>query len=288
LDNVRAHMAKREPTVVSICLTVTGATPGIDANSEGALARSLRALIQLGRPIQSTAVCYFAPASGDRLCWLGVFVETVGGQVLFFPDLRVNSRSITTRTDTGPLSRKDFRVDHISLEPNRRRWHFTQHDEPRDHIRAGITHSVDGCVVWAGMTVARRYLRDVHEETQVSAAVPASDVDRRLSHLRPLLVNQPQQIVSLSSKGRQDLPSFHCAFVVGSRDAPDYRGPLLLPTGSPFLRKPISAAYRRALPARLHRVPLSDATTVQLITVPLPSDLTVPITFTSLHRRRSS
>ena len=171
----------------------TGAA-GFDATPDGALARALRTLIELGRLIHSTAVCYFAAASGAPLYWLGVFVETVARRILFFPDLRAR-RSVRSRTGAGPVSRREFAGDHMSLEAHRRRWHFTQHEEPRDHICAGVTHTVDGCVLWAGMTIARRYLREVRQQTRISAAVPGSDVDRRSAARADVSVSRQIRVI---------------------------------------------------------------------------------------------
>jgi hypothetical protein len=83
------------------------------------------------------------------MVWVGVFVLSVANRIIFFPALDFDSEWL--QSHRGSL--RAFHIDHLSLEPDRRRWHFTQHDA-RDHVAGGVTHPIrDGGVLWFGMTI---------------------------------------------------------------------------------------------------------------------------------------
>jgi len=89
--------------------------------------------------------------------------------------------------------------DHLTLERNRRDWHFTSAGSEA-HQAAGRARPLDeGFVSWFGMTVASsETLAVLKQRTQLSAAIPSSDVHRRYTQLRPLAECQPQHLERFS------------------------------------------------------------------------------------------
>lgn len=269
--------SKLPAKLLQVTLIVNNGKPGVDDDSSTPIVRAFRALMVEGKPIASAAICYFANRTDATQYWLGVFVLSAGRQIIFFPALDFDSASLEDQAG----SRRAFRVDHLTLDRDWRRWHFTQQHPTRNHVGSGFAHPIrGGGVLWFGMTARRANLRELKRETRLTSPVPSSDADRRLGLLEPLLKTNKQQLILLHGAATGDSKSLHFACVIGNVETPDYHGSdLMLPAGSPFLRTPLETEGHRL--ARWHRIDLDNSVAVQLISVPLQSDLTVPITFTT-------
>jgi hypothetical protein len=158
----------------------TGA-PGTDSDPHNPLARALSRLLKTGKPFGWIHACYFNPlpmAKGLR--WLGIFMYSEGDRVIYFPGLREPQAQTFTSRGSEPIQRRQFQVDHLSLEADRRDWHLTG-TGAKPHI--GTYRSTDlgqGRVLWFGMSIASPdVLRLVHTRTLVDAQVPPTDARRR-------------------------------------------------------------------------------------------------------------
>jgi hypothetical protein len=90
--------------------------------------------------------------TAGKLRWLGVFAETVGGRLLFFPGFSEIYRHIRSE-HRGAHSTARVLVDHLALEADLSRWAFIGADSDKE-LRIDQTARLGWKrVLWFGMTV---------------------------------------------------------------------------------------------------------------------------------------
>jgi hypothetical protein len=174
-------MGDNSKDLLTITFTAHTGTPGTDTDPHNPLARALNRLLKSGKPFGRIHACYFDPLPmGAGLRWLGIFMYSEGDRVIYFPGLPEPQSQTLTSRGTGPIERRQFQVDHLSLEADRRDWHLTGAGV-KPHVGSYRTTDLgNGRVLWFGMSIASPdVLRPVHVKTQVDALVPPTDAIRR-------------------------------------------------------------------------------------------------------------
>jgi len=77
--------------------------PGCDADTSTPLSRAISQLFKEGKPFLNLCMCFFKDTSA-ALRWLGVFVQSAGNRLIYFPGF-INDVSLTTL-----IKYKDFRA----------------------------------------------------------------------------------------------------------------------------------------------------------------------------------
>lgn len=257
--------------------------PGEDSSPLNPLARSLRRLLREdGQPFSRLCLCFFKDVDVAR--WLGVFVHSAGGRVLFFPAIPETIDTVQAFKSTVEVTNQPFAFDHVSLERDLQIWHATSISSAK-HIGGPTTLPLgEGRVLWFGMSVASAgVLRVLRAKSVVTAEVPPSDTKRRAAVLKTARENMEFPMLSLNSDA--PAPSYegflHFGVVVGPKGFADYLGPELgFPFGSPYVVGGL-APLQPGLPLRTFRIALSDTIDIQIVCAFLPGKLSVPIGFTA-------
>src|SRR5574341_315042 len=154
---------------------------GVDKGEDNPLARAFRKFLIGGFPFDAFSICLFGGEENDQqednnIRWLRVLVHSRGGRILFFPGLSISPDRIQIVRNTNSIPRTSFNFDHASLEIERRRWHFTNHDSGKQ-VAAGRTPDLgEGRLLWFGMSVSDvSILRDFVRETVIIAPAPRTD-----------------------------------------------------------------------------------------------------------------
>lgn len=259
-----------------------------DVAEDNPLNRALNALLEGGKPIRAHSMCHIKvpPESEvpDELRWLGVFVQSQGGRVLYFPGFSYE-RFVAFQGTTRKKS-KVFSIDHVSLESTFLKWHMTS-CKSDNHFGSPRTLPLgQGRYLWFGLSIADLdVFRPVCEETRVCVPTPSTDSKRRLDSF----VSSRKDIEDLwvgLSPGAIDAfdPYFlHIAVIAGPVGFPNYLGRHLgFPKGSPFLETPLPEGSA-SLPMRLHRMTLGKDVDLQIVLTCLPGELACPATFTAVQ-----
>jgi len=194
---------------------------GLDTDANNPLSRALNRLFQDGKPFRRISLCWFEKK------WLGVFAITAHQRLVFFPGFDFTSDWIRILRGDLLQTQRPFDVDHISLEKDRSRWHFTK-PKSKGHQGGGQTSNLgEGRVLWFGLSIAApTVLRDLRRETIVSFQSPPSDSNRRARAFIEAEKNTQSLIVRLGSDAQHPFPQgfLHFAFIVGPKGFPDYEG----------------------------------------------------------------
>jgi hypothetical protein len=260
----------------------------VDDNPRNPVSRAFAALLGGGRPHDSQTLCFLNTSHDmhsehSKPRWLGVFIQSTGRRILFFPGLISPIDWVEKSRKGSPPIRTSIQLDHISAEPARQRWHFTGIGSGT-HLAGGRTPSNgNGSRFWFGLSIkSEESLMAVQKQTIVTHLSPPSDSDRRLAELKRLESQVTYAYVNsdTSEKGPFQPSFLHLCFVLSERSAPDFRGPeFLAPEGSPDLTPPLPNVVPDTR-VRLHRIPLSKDWDIQISTVILPGSLRVPAIFT--------
>lgn len=248
--------------------------PGVDAGNENPLARATDSLFRFGRPFSRLGKCFFVEPGG-LLRWLGIFVHSAGDRILFFPGVAALSGHVVAVENQTQRWNQAFQIDHLSLEPDRRSWHFTE-PQSRDHLGKLATSKLDACrTFWFSMSVAPENLRLLWQETKVVAETPSRDIERRTEIFRQSREGMTFQLLSLNTLS-QSIPSpgfLHFSVVVGPPGFPAGNYPVLgLPHGGPFLPLPPPKANNQ-IPFRAYRLALSDTVHIEIMVSAQPGHL---------------
>lgn len=258
-------------------------TSGVDDSQDNPLARATQCLFHEGKPFTRISKCFFLDPDG-RMRWLGIFVHSAGNRVIFFPGFTELHQHITAYNGDVLRWDQEFKIDHLSLEPDRQSWHFT---EPRSaaHIGKMYTSQLTQDVAhWFSMSVKSKHdLRLTRKETKVAAVTPPQDIDRRVEIFRTSREDAEFQIIGLHESSVPHAPSFfHFSVAVGP---PGFRsnGPDLLgiPYGCPLVKEHPDVPLVD-IPCRVHRVRLSDHVELEITSAILPGDLQNRVVFSGL------
>jgi hypothetical protein len=264
---------------------------GTDDDPGNPLSRAVDRLFEDGQPFNRIALCFLGDLApilprGTPLRWVGVFILSAGGEVIFFPGFAAPPTTVESfrGQPLRPLHNDQaFQLDHVSLEKDRTQFHFTT-PKSKDHLHRWPTYPLGGGrFLWCGMSVARESeLREVKAETIVTSYVPPSDSRRRLAVFKQAQDSAESPWVSLHPEARSRFQEgfLHFAFIVGPKEFPPYEGHQLgFPFGSPFLSKPLLPDMLEKLPVRQHRLSLGSLIDMQIVTMWLPGTLRVPFSF---------
>lgn len=257
---------------------------GIDGDVANPLSRALNTLLDEGRPVQHLALCFFGgvaeardQTTGPR--WLGAFVVSDGGRIIFFPGFN----GVWLQRQHGhAIDFRKFDVDHFSLNSDFAAWHATSR-KSKDHQDVGATMSLgEGRYLWMAMSVAdETVLRKVRRETAVTAETPPSDSARRASVFQTAIDQAQHLWVSLDADARPRFPEGfpHFAMIIGPKGFADEKVRLNFPLGPPSLKAPLGDIGGGLL-LRIARLPLGPNVDLEIVSAWLPGVLQAPVIFT--------
>lgn len=256
--------------------------PVCDVSTSNPLARAISQLFEEGKPFSNLCMCFFNDPSAT-LRWLGVFVQSAGNRVLYFPGFINEFDQIQGFQGKSLQWHQSFDFDHISLEKDRTKWHVTS-KHYKDHLGSPRTLPLDkNRVLWLGISVADAHaMRIVKQETKIIVDSPPNDSQRRYEVFRKAREEAKFPIVSLNEEHPNLFSEWflHFGLIVGPKDFEDYSGGELgFPHGSPFLLTPLPEKLTE-FPVRSHRLKLSENTDIQIIVCCLPGRLNVPVSIT--------
>lgn len=266
--------------IIQLTWKMDGVTPGTDHFADNPLARATECLFRYGRPFHSLRKCFFRGPDGI-LRWLGIFVHSAGDRLIFFPGFKELPSYVVAHNDEKLRWNRPFRIDHLSLESDRRSWHFTA---PRsvEHLGKLYTTQLDpDRLHWFSISVATPDdLRIVREETVVSIPSPERDTDRRVESFRQVMQGATHQIVELNSdkSALQNECFLHFSVVV-------VRGGARMPTsallGSPYSGPLVRSTHRPPIvvPLREHHLRLTDSIELEITATALSGHLRMPTIF---------
>jgi hypothetical protein len=267
-----------------------GSAEGVDDDLANPLSRSVQQLIEEGKPIKRLSLCYCTEVDGIPadtnsavLYWMGVFILSAAGRILFFPGFAVTADHLLSYKGTKIVHDDVFNVDHLTIEKNFKSWHITSL-KSKKHVGNFKTLNLDHRLfLWFGLSFSNMsVLRRVKKDTVISVKAPSSDSKRRIDNFMKSREGAIFQIVKFHPEARSYSKDgfFHIVFIISTKGAPDYRGnEFAFPYGSPFLSQPVPKELKK-IPTRSHRVSLSPETDIQIIAMRLPGSLTSPIVLT--------
>jgi hypothetical protein len=264
---------------------------GIDNNPSIPLTRALRNLLENGKPQYRPACCFFDPeysaGNGEGVRWLGVFVQTAGDRILFFPGFFRTNKGYHL-SGRKILKDNDFIIDHVTLDKGFRDIHATMHT-PKQPVSVGKPKSIgEGRYFWFGVSIQNLAgLRPVAKETIIRAEIPKTDASRRAKLLEELQGKSLSDLCTRLPAGSMEMFStgfLHVAVYIGPPGFSEEHwrtSPLGIPSGSKsFAILPSARFDLRQLPLRAHKIKISEQYEVQLATMWLPGSLNVPASFT--------
>jgi len=253
---------------------------GEDADPKNPIARALDNLLSHGTPSRKFAHALFTPnPTGARpeLRWLGVFVHTDRGRIVFFPGYFL--RLLQYANGRSMQQVRQFEIDHVTLENDFRTWHVTgTADDRQGGMRTRDLEN--GRYLWFGMSVAQPdVLRAVMKRTTITGLSPGSDSRRRISCFRSARQDVHDFIVVPPQEWKSKEHSFlHFSVIVGRTPFAEYRGPdIALPEGSPLVHDlpPIGSPF----PVSSHLNQLDDDAYLQVTCARVQGRLDQPVVF---------
>ncbi len=246
---------------------MTGVSQGYDQCQDNPLARATRNLFSTsGQPFKRLTKCFFQDPS-ECIRWFGVFVHSAGDRILFFPGYSKLHDHLVGYMGENPWKEASMDVDHISLEKDRLSWHFTNKNST-EHVGSISTHRIsDTALYWFSLSVLdSSSLRAVRENTVITAPIPSSDVDRRVSVFTESREDAVFQLLCLNRD--HSLPSkpmfLHFSVLVG---LPGFCIPqntiMGLPANGVFSNE--VAESIESHPVRIHRIQLSESIELMII-----------------------
>lgn len=258
--------------------------PGCDTDSNNPVARAVRHLFKEGKPFSNLCMCFFKETSA-ALRWFGVFVQSAGEKVIYFPGFIKNFDQIQGFQGKSLRWNKSFVLDHISLEKDHLKWHVTSKESKDHHLRGPRTLILDkNRVLWCGISLADTHvLGIVKRETKIVFDSPPGDSIRRSEIFLKAQEGAKFPILSLNDEHLTPFEEgfLHFGIIVGPKGFENYSGGEFgFPYGSPCLVKPLPEEFSK-LPIRSHRLELSNNTDIQITVCYLPGRLKLPVAITS-------
>ncbi len=126
-----------------------------------------------------------------------------------------------------------------------------------------------------------RVFRIVKKNTLITASSPSSDIERGKDVFLSARENGQFPITSLNTDRKEVQKGFiHFGVIVGNSGFERYLdGELGFPCQSPYLEQPLPSVLS-GIPMRTHRLSLSSATDIQIISCILPGKLNTSVSFT--------
>ena len=247
---------------LTLCINLGEYGVGELEDSQNAIARPYRRLVEDGTDPGKISYVLIRPALSNQYKMLGTLCETLGQRLLFFPGCRIRRLNrLFNRKPTIQAQVLRGIVDHITFETGKRRGHITEvlpNGKRRVALKLPRRQEVgQELYAWFGITLNSIALLDsVPGKLLFSTECPASDVDRRLelfhkackvSRICTLPVAQPTAETFLQV-------NFFVDFEPGQIRA---QIRTFLPNGPPELRKAIEIPS--TMTAHLHRLRLHDS-----------------------------
>lgn len=266
-------MTEAETELSVFALAFPGGAAGVDADSDNPLARATRTLLDSGQRIVSAIPAVLNEDAGAAF-WLGYFVLTEASRVVFFPGIGFPVHGLRGGfSNGGGRLERDFRVDHLTLEADRRTWHLTEPSR-RQHQGGGRSLDVgDGRYMWFTFTCAGATdLRPVSARTVVKYRPVANEAEARAREgaFFAAVSNGAASPVHLLARPPGE-SVLHVAIAVAAPGAPPYNGDgMPLPRAAPgvtHIELPSDAqgAFGRLL--------LSSAVEIQILAAWLPGKI---------------
>jgi hypothetical protein len=178
---------QRSLVPLSLCINLAEYGAGEFEDSQSAVARPYRKLVEDGDDPGNITYVILRSASSSQSKMLGTFCETSGQRLLFFPGGRIRRlHSIFKREPTAAAQAVDGIVDHITFETSNRKSHVTEvlsNGKRRVVLPLSRRREV-GQALYARFGITLRsvaVLDSIPGKLWFSAECPASDVDRRLA-----------------------------------------------------------------------------------------------------------
>ena len=256
--------------------------PGCDTDVGSPIARATNQLFKEGKPFSNLCMCFFKDTSAT-LRWFGVFVQSAGNRIVFFPGFAHDFDQIQGIHGNSLQWHQSFDFDHISLEKDRSKWHVTSTFSKR-HLGSPRTLPLDRTrVLWFGISIAAPHvMRHVKQETKIVVNTPPSDSRRIYEVFRKARESVKFPIVSLNEDHPIPFSEWflHFGLIVGPKGFQPYLGGELgFPFGSPCLIRPLPEKLI-GLPIRSHKLELSDNNDIQIVVCCLPGRLKIPVAIT--------
>jgi hypothetical protein len=265
---------------------------GNDNDLSNPLSRAVNRLFREdGQPFEAISLCFFGDLDtrmpqNSPLSWLGVFVVSAVGRLLFFPGFAhspVGIQHFQGKSRQPQLDDPTFTGDHVTLEPDHTHSHVTSQSRahhPSHRRTSSLGH--DRCL-WFGMSIAcETELRELKVQTIITAYLPSRDSERRAKIFMQARDGVEFCCVSLHPEARSRFQEgfLHFAFIVGPEGFPDYDGATLaFPFGAPLLPEP-SPDILEQLPLYTDGLSLGSALDSQIVSMWLPGSLRVPFMLT--------
>jgi len=289
----QSRVVKTNKDFVRFDYRINQAESGEDLDANNPLFRAASNLVESGKPYLGHSIALFSMGKKglfkyQTVRWLGVFLLSKGNRVIFFPGFNQKSEWISTTSKGNTTQAADFSTDHLSLEADRKSWHFTEAGSTI-HKAGGKTLNVNkNRVLWFGFSIKNEnVLKVVKRSTLLGYSSPATDSERRIELFSRIQNEAAQHIITPSNKGLNRFdPSFlHFTVCIGPKGAEDYEGPeWLLPTGSPRLEDPIPKTIKDFYIAR-HRIALANQIDIQISCMLLPGNISVPSIYSTWNRK---
>ena len=222
---------------ITITQHVDAGVPGEDSDPFNPLARATRALLHDGSSFRSAAPVFVG--DGTALRWLGLFVESDQGLVVFFPGLARQPDLMGYHRTGHPEQIIPHLADHVTLEPDRTRWHSTEYAGSSSRKRGkrgrgprqrGLwTWPIgEGRVLWFGMSIpTAEVLRFARGSTVARAPAPSNrdEVVRRMKVFDDAIYKGAMPpVLTAPSPPPSPTAALHFSVVVAPVGAPEYTG----------------------------------------------------------------
>lgn len=274
---------------IELSWQLDGGLPGVDNDPDNPLSRAARSPLENGRTHLNLSLCFFNDAEEGQeegnlnLRWFGAFVLSSRGRLIFFPGFNFNPTWIEVARQVHQ-KRYEIQIDHITLEKNYNRWHYTSAGSEK-HLGSGLTTDLgENRFLWFGLSIAEsRVLRPVRQETVFHVKVPSSDSERRTNVFMASREGAVFNIISphKDAQKRFDTGFLHFGLIIGPPGFPEYTGPNFgIPFKSPFLKEALPSPLTN-VPMRLHRISIGSTVDIEIVVFWLPGSLKEKVTFTS-------
>lgn len=254
--------------------------PGVDADPNNPIARSLQRVVASGKPISKFALTFLRDsASPDNVRWLGTFVR--GHRIMFFPGFERHYGGIHTANNGNIGTQGNFALDHLSLEADLKTWHVTTAGSSQHHPGPRTTDLGGGRRLWFGLSAASSgEYRRLYTETRADFLTPEADTTRRRELVRLARENVGFPLVSVPTSTFSTSPTFiHVVVIVGPSGFDYYLGDQLrIPFDSPYLVSDVPTQLV-GLQSSIHRVELGDVD-LQIVVARVPGKMSNGVLFT--------
>ncbi len=224
-------MMQRDDSTIEMTWKVEVGEPGVDDDPLNPLWRASEHLLSQGAP-QERLVMAFVTDQGSKttLRWLGVFAQTTGDRIVFFHGLNFAPEWVNINRGSGGTEKKYIDIDHISLERDWSRWHFTSRGS-EIHVGSATTRDLGkGWCFWFGLSIpSLESLRVVKKHTKVVGTSPGSDAKRRIDSFIDSRTGAQFPVISMPTPVPESESFPYFEIVVGSTGSETYKGPYVGP-----------------------------------------------------------